>query len=51
MIAKEWRDKNSLLKDSGNIRNYTDLLHLIILNNLETINSVIIKDNIEQSEN
>ena len=37
MTAKEWRDKNPELK--GNIRDYTDLLHLIILNNLENINA------------
>ena len=37
MTAKQWRDNNPNL--DGNIRDYTDLLHLIILNNLETINN------------
>lgn len=34
MTAKEWRDNNQNLKEAGNIRDYTDLLHLVILNNL-----------------
>lgn len=48
MTAKQWRDNNPNL--DGNIRDYTDLLHLIILNNLETMNALMIKDNISQSE-
>jgi len=48
MTAKQWRDNNPNL--DGNIRDYTDLLHLIILNNLETMNALMIKDNINQSE-
>ena len=48
MTAKEWRDKNPNL--DGNIRDYTDLLHLIILNNLETMNALMIKNNIIQSK-
>ena len=50
MTAKEWRDSNSNLKDKGNIRDYTDLLHLVILNNLETINAELIEMNISQKE-
>ena len=34
MTAKEWRINNSKLAEKGNIRDYTDLLHLVILNNL-----------------
>lgn len=34
MTAKEWRESNPELADNGNIRDYTDLLHLVILNNL-----------------
>ena len=33
VTAKEWRDNNPELTRNGNIRDYTDLLHLIILNN------------------
>ena len=29
MTAKEWRDNNPELAKSGNMRDYTDLLHLI----------------------
>lgn len=50
MTAKEWRDKNPELAESGNIRDYTDLIHLIILNNLENTNAELIKLNIKQSE-
>ena len=48
MTAKEWRDNNPSLK--GNIRDYTDLIHLIILNNLENSNAEFIKLGIKQSE-
>ena len=50
MTAKEWREGNPELADNGNIRDYTDLLHLVILNNLENINAELIKMNIPQSE-
>ena len=50
MTAKEWRDSNPELAKKGNIRDYTDLLHLIILNNLENINAKLIEMNIPQSE-
>ncbi|MBR2998461.1 KilA-N domain-containing protein [Candidatus Saccharibacteria bacterium] len=50
MTAKEWREENPELAKTGNIRDYTDLLHLIILNNLENVNALLIKDNLSQSE-
>jgi len=50
VTAKQWRENNPTLKDSGNIRDYTDLLHLIILSNLETMNAVMIRDNISQRD-
>ena len=50
MTAKEWREANPNIKDLGNIRDYTDLLHLVILNNLENINAELIKMNIPQEE-
>ena len=50
MTAKEWRDKNPDLADSGNIRDYTDLLHLVILNNLENINAELIEMGTSQRE-
>lgn len=50
MTAKEWRDKNPSVANKGNIRDYTDLLHMVILNNLENINSELIKMKISQSE-
>lgn len=50
MTAKEWREDNPELAKNGNIRDYTDLLHLIILNNLENTNAELIKMNIKQSD-
>ena len=50
MTAKEWRNKNPDLAKNGNIRDYTDLLHLIILSNLENINAQLIEDGISQKE-
>ena len=43
MTAKEWREKNPEEAKEGNIRDYADLLHLIILNNLENINAELIE--------
>jgi len=42
--AKEWRDAN--LELEGNIRDYASLEQLIVLSNLESLNSVLIKQNI-----
>ena len=50
MTAKEWRGKNPSVADKGNIRDYTDLLHLVILNNLENINAELIEIGISQRE-
>ena len=50
MTAKEWRDKNPKLAEEGNMRDYTDLLHLVILNNLENINAELIEMKIPQNE-
>ncbi len=50
MTAKEWREYNLELAKNGNMRDYTDLLHLVILCNLETINASLISDNISQRE-
>ena len=50
MTAKEWREDNPKLAKNGNMRDYTDLLHLIILNNLENTNAELIRMNIKQSD-
>lgn len=50
MTAKEWRENNPELAKNGNMRDYTDLLHLVILSNLETLNASLIVDNISQRE-
>lgn len=50
MTAKEWRDNNPILAEKGNIRDYTDILHLLILNNLENLNAQLIKSKISQKD-
>ena len=50
MTAKEWRSNNPDLAKKGNIRDYTDLLHLVILNNLQNTNAELIEQKIPQSE-
>lgn len=50
MTAKEWRQENPELAKKGNIRDYTDLLHLVILNNLENTNAEFIKLGMFQRE-
>ena len=44
MTAKEWSEKNSNKK--GNMRDYADVMQLVVLANLENLNSEYIKDNI-----
>ena len=46
MTAKEWKDKNPTL--DGNIRDYANILQLVILSNLENLNSEMITQKIEQ---
>ncbi len=50
MTSKEWRISNPEFADKGNIRDYTDLLHLVILNNLENINAELIEIGMSQSQ-
>ena len=50
MTAKEWRKNNTELANKGNIRDYTDLLHLVVLNNLENINAELIEMKVPQVE-
>ena len=48
MTAKEWREKNPDM--DGNIRDCADILHLIVLSNLEVLNASMIDNNINQRE-
>ena len=48
MSAKEWRAKNP--NKAGNIRDNTDILHLIVLSNLEVLNANMIENKISQKE-
>ncbi len=46
--AKEWKDENSNL--DGNMRDYANILQLVILINLENLNAEMINQGIEQSK-
>ena len=48
MTARQWRDANP--KADGNIRDYTTIEQLVVLSNMESINAVLIHQNISQSE-
>lgn len=48
MTAKEWKENNPKL--IGNIRDYANILQLVILSNLENLNSEMIEQGIEQSK-
>ena len=48
ITAKEWRERN--LNLNGNIRDYADILHLVVLSNLEVLNASMIENGINQKE-
>ncbi len=50
MTAKQWRLQNPELAEKGNMRDYTDLLHLVILSNLENTNAELINAGMPQNE-
>lgn len=48
MTAKEWKDNNQELE--GNMRDYANILQLVILSNLENLNAEMIEQGLEQSK-
>ncbi len=48
MTAKEWRNKNK--EKEGNVRDYATIEQLIVLSNMESNNSIMIRKNISQKE-
>ncbi len=46
--AKEWRDENPGIK--GNIRDYATLTQLVVLSNMESINAILIRQELVQNE-
>jgi len=48
MTAKQWRDANPDLK--GNVRDYAALEQLIVLSNMESINALLIQQQLTQGE-
>lgn len=48
ITAKEWRENNSDKK--GNMRDYANLNQLVVLSNMESINALLIQQNLSQKE-
>jgi hypothetical protein len=48
MTAREWRDANPSLE--GNIRDHATIEQLVVLSNMESINAVLIRQGLQQSE-
>lgn len=48
MTAKEWKDRNPNL--DGNIRDYANILQLVILSNLENLNSEMLEQGLDPKE-
>ncbi len=48
LTAKEWRDKNPQL--DGNMRDYANFSQLVCLSNLENLNALFIKENLEKAK-
>ena len=48
ITAKNWREANP--EKSGNVRDYANVTQLVCLSNLETINALLIQENISQSD-
>ena len=48
ITAKQWREANAELK--GNIRDYSTINELICLSNMESINAVLINEEVPQSQ-
>jgi KilA-N domain len=48
MTAKQWRDANS--NSDGNLRDYATMEQLVVLSNLESINAMLIHQQLPQSE-
>ncbi len=46
--AKEWRDENP--NEKGNMRDYATLEQLVVLSNMESINALLIRQQLPQSE-
>ena len=46
--AKQWRDENP--KENGNIRDVATIQQLVVLSNLESINAMLIHQNLSQKE-
>jgi len=46
--AKEWRDENP--EKDGNIRDYASIEQLVVLSNMESLNSVLINQGVEPEE-
>ena len=47
-LQQEWRDNNP--NKTGNIRDYATLEQLVVLSNMESVNALLIRQGLSQSE-
>lgn len=50
ITAKEWRDTQPDKNSTGNLRDYATLEQLVVLSNMESINTLLIRQGLTQSE-
>ena len=50
ITAKEWRDTKADINRRANLRDYATLEQLVVLSNMESINSLLIRQGLTQSE-
>ena len=50
ITAKEWRDTQPDKNSKGNLRDYATLEQLVVLSNMESINALLIRQGLTQSE-
>lgn len=49
-LLKEWRDTQPDKNSKGNLRDYATLEQLVVLSNMESINALLIRQGLTQSE-
>jgi len=50
LTAKQWREENPELAKKGNVRDYSEIIQLNVLANLESLNSVLIEQGTDKEE-
>lgn len=48
--AKEWRDENPDLAKNNNIRDFANIIQLVVLSNLESSNAKMIEEDVSKEQ-